>query len=788
MKRLISWLLALVMIFSCLSMSAISAFAVEVETENGESDFDVDFGELLPGYSADNRLTVAWTWNMTYTEAVAQVTVPAGKTMYFEYQGDPSFALFVNGAEYEFTAAQGRTDTNKFQITNSTEAEVTYDLGLKQPIGSFNNPKVIEDMSWYYGEVSQAVGDSDGYTYIYTAAETGTVTLYFNAEYDDEGNVIEGAIRDIMVQNLNTSVQKTLLQDGIDNYGLELQIPVEEGQQLMIVTSYVKDAEGNMYPAGTYSWTGNFSYPAGSEQNPITIEWEWDDEYANATASVEVTADDTYFNGYAGMILTANGTEIAQENGVFVLDAGTYKLALATPVGAYNNPEVIENIDGYTDSNSLAEGGSYSYIWTATEAGTVTLDVTAGANIVVDQITGISEDGWPISVQHELATVEYDDNWNATWVVAENLTIEVEAGQQLKIQVQGLTDWATWTTPAIDYTLTGAFESAAVPAPKYNLATSGYGLSLDAELIVSAKIQVADLKDDPNATIKIQFINDVTEMKLADYIAENGIDSKNRIVVKQSVKSFWMTHLVTVTIADGDGNVADYTDFWGEVSTGSYSFGAEDYVKTLSLGSSETTINAVRALLTYGACSQLYFSKSGTANITEELATEILTRNGYEAYDISGFTRDMLNQETTGKGDSFDGISIRGGTPDLAAAIFMKVQFNASSLKSEADMANYTYKLSYMAGDVLMEEDLEPTFDASRKRLVFMVDRIPAMFFDTMYEITITKNTGESYTGSTSILTYLGLAYDNAGSDVELVNLVQAMYYYNQAANAHFGK
>ena len=236
MKRLISWLLVLAMAIACLPMSA---FAVEIE--DGEPDVDVGFEELLPGYSADNRLTVAWTWNKTQTEAMAQVTVPAGKTMYFEYQGDPSFALYVDGAEYEFTAAQGRTDTNKFQITNSTDADVTYELGLKQPLGSFNNPEVIESMNWYNSTVNQAQGDSDGYTYIYTATETGTVTLYFDAQYDDEGNVIEGDIRDISVTNLNTYAQKTLLQDGVDNYGLELQIPVEAGQQLLIITCYVQE-------------------------------------------------------------------------------------------------------------------------------------------------------------------------------------------------------------------------------------------------------------------------------------------------------------------------------------------------------------------------------------------------------------------------------------------------------------------------------------------------------------------------------------------------------------------
>ena len=200
----------------------------------------------------------------------------------------------------------------------------------------------------------------------------------------------------------------------------------------------------------------------GSEQNPVIVEWEWDEEYANAAASVAVGAGETvYYNGNSGMILTVDGVETAQtENGVFsITNAGdaeaTYALALATPVGAYNNPEVIENIADFSDTNSLAEDESYYYIWTAEENTTVILNVTEGANITVDQLTYTEGNEWPVSVQHVLAEPEIDENWNYTgWVVAEKLTIDVIAGQELKIQVNALTDWSTWTTPAIDYTLT----------------------------------------------------------------------------------------------------------------------------------------------------------------------------------------------------------------------------------------------------------------------------------------------------------------------------------------------
>ena len=327
------------------------------------------------------------------------------------------------------------------------------------PIGSQMNPEKLDNLSWYYGDVEQAQGDTDGYYYTWTAPAEGVATFYFGY---NEG--LDDYVLDIIVTNQNTYAQKSLLNDGVDNYGMELQIPVSAGDELVIQIVAIEDAEGNYAPAAAMTWCGNFAYPAGSEQNPILIEWIWDDAYANATAEVTVAAGQTvYFEGQGGMLLTVNGVETEQNMGVFsITNSGdaeaTYALAMATPVGAYNNPESIEL--PFEDTNSLAADASYFYIWTATENGTVTLTVTDGANITVDKLTYTADSEWPISEQFTLAEPETDENWNNIgWIVGEKLVIDVEPGQQLKIQINALTDWDTWTTPAIDYTVNASFES-----------------------------------------------------------------------------------------------------------------------------------------------------------------------------------------------------------------------------------------------------------------------------------------------------------------------------------------
>jgi len=345
------------------------------------------------------------------------------------------------------------------------------------PLGSMMNPEVLTELNWYYGNVSQAEGDTDGYYYTWTAPAEGVATFYFGF---NEG--LENYVLDIIVTNQNTYAQKSLLNDGVDNYGMELQVSVAAGDELTIQIVAIEDAEGNYAPAATMTWCGNFAYPAGSEQNPIIIEWNWDDAYTNATASVTVAAGQTvYFNGQEGMILTVDGVETEQNMGVFsIANSGdaeaTYALAMATPVGAYNNPENIEL--PFEDTNSLAADASYFYIWTATENGTVTLTVTDGANITVDKLTYVEDSEWPISEQFALAEPEIDENWNYIgWIVQDQLVIDVVAGQQLKIQVNGLTDWSSWTVPAVDYTLNASFEAeepAAITAqPQAVTANSG---------------------------------------------------------------------------------------------------------------------------------------------------------------------------------------------------------------------------------------------------------------------------------------------------------------------------
>ncbi|MBR5569740.1 MAG: hypothetical protein IKW10_02480 [Oscillospiraceae bacterium] len=534
--------------------------------------------------------------------------------------------------------------------------------------------------------------------------------------------------------------------------------------------------------------------PGYTEANPIDLTQDLLYE-GDFTATVTVPAGTTlYYCAYrvGGMIMTINGGAavecVAASPWVpyawSITNDGAadaeYVIVIAAPLGSMDNPATLTL--GENNATVAADAQGYFYTYTAEQTGTLVLEFAS------------SVDGWSYTVNN-MTTYKYGDTqWSDSDPVVNPAEIEVTEGDEIEVIVNTYDPANMWGSPAGTVTVKASYKTEE-PAPEYNVVTNGYGLSLEAELVVSAKFVIPqELKNDPNATITIQFIDNVTEYNLQQYAAENGgYDSKNRIVVKQSVRSPWMPHLVKVTICDGNGNAANYTDYFGETFEGAYEFGAETYVKLTTVANpGKTTIDCVRGLLTYGAYAQDYFESTGKIpNIPEMRATEILTKYGYEPMDISQFSSDLLNQAPTSSGDSFDGISSRGvANPVLEAAIYMTFQFNATGI-TEADIGNYTYKLSYMSGNTLVEKDITPTWDA-RGRLVFTITEIAAMYFDCMYSVTITKNaTGETYTAATSVVAYMDVAFDTyegVASQAKFLDLLKAMYYYNQAANTHFGK
>lgn len=819
MKRFLSMLLAIAML---LSLTSTMVFAEEPDVgveEPGATegdDFDVGFGELvdpIPGATPETAIVlgrldwaiVAMNYNETApVEMTYTATIPYGATRYFASQSLNGFDVTVGE---EKVAVSGNPMMGyTFSVTNNNAESDEVVITAKMPLGTMMNPERVDVLG--YTTVSVEAGNVDGYYYVYNAPAKGTVKLYINPwslpvntveTTDEEGMTTteeKPYVADIVVTQ--GYAQKVLSVDGVDNNGLELVLDVEAGEELIIQVVAVANGLGEAYPKAEFEWCGEFVYPAGTEQNPVVIEWTWNETETVATANITVPAGAAqYFTGYSEMILTANGTEIAMsETGVFSLTEGTYELVLTTPEGAMNNPEKIENIDGYTDTNTTKENASYYYIWTATEDGTVTLDVTAGADLKVEHVTTEVDEEWGgfITNYYNLAqstdkevVVDGEITYEFGWEVAENITFEVKAGDTVKIEVRGLTDFTTWTDPAVEYTLTGEFESAYTP---WEVTVSGITLDMASELFISAKLALPEeLRTDPGTIVKITFNGNTTELNVVEYIAANGVDSRNRFSIKQPIASPYMDKLVTISVVDADGNYANLINS-GTTYEGSFDFGVQTYMDLVfAQGDNyKTTKDAIAALLTYGAAAQTYFKAKGVANISDTPCTEMLTKYGYSAVDMSGFALTDITDSLVTFGDETIGVSFKNGTPALDAAVYMTVKFESDG---SCDMDAYTFTLTYFDASVGQEKtmDLAPYLD-NKGRFSVDILNIAAAHFDYGYTVTVTHNeSGKSFSAQYSVMAYCKMAieaYASNPNQVNSVNLYKSMYYYNQAANALF--
>lgn len=468
MKRYLSWLLALALIVSCLPLSAIPAFAAtdtDVDIGDGDDDFTVDFGELTTPAepelgSEENPITVEWEWNEDQTEATASATVPAGKTLYYQYYGDNTLILTVDGEKYEYTPAAARMYPNTFSLTNETEEDHTYALVLSYPVGTMSNPAqlIIDENNVAVIEA----GNNQGYYYTWTALADGvlSITMPFGSDWS------------YVINNLTSYVYgetyTTVVAEGEEPvYTSEVEVSAGDEIQLIVNTINPEDAWNN--PGGTLEIYASFTYPAGSEQNPIILFTE------NQTETVTVPAGETvWYQAYInGMELTINDGEpklITTANPrmpyVFSLTEGEYTLTIAYPAGSMQNPAKLVLGDNVANIKAGSEG--YYYAWTAEEDGTL--------------IITMKDENWFYVVNNMTTGAYGDTQWSDSDPVVNPAEIEVKAGDEIQVSVNTYDPDDMWTTPEGTITFTAAFQAAG-PLVDENLKFQTRALSFQEEIV-----------------------------------------------------------------------------------------------------------------------------------------------------------------------------------------------------------------------------------------------------------------------------------------------------------------
>ena len=405
------------------------------ENPAGELAIEASF-EYAPGHE-QNPIMVEWTWNEEYTEATASVTVPAGKTYYYTAYVS-GMELTINGEVYGVLNGS-RWMPATFTVTNDTEEEATFELKIAYLPGSMENPA-----EFVIGTNTATIAaGAQGYFYTWTAEEDGVLTITM-----PEGDWA------YTINNMTSYQYGDMQWSDSDPVVNPATVEVKKGDELQIVVNSYDPANPWVNPAAELNIEASFEYAPGTAQNPIFVEWTWNEEYTEATASVTVPAGKTYnYAAYvSGMELTINGEVYGVLNGSRWMPAtfaitnegdaeATYELKISYPMGTQANPATL--VLG-SNTATIIEGNNqgYYFTWTATETGALVITMPAG--------------DWMYCINN-MTSYQYGDmQWSDSDPVVNTAVISVTEGDVIEVIVSTYDPANPWTTPAGELTFTAA--------------------------------------------------------------------------------------------------------------------------------------------------------------------------------------------------------------------------------------------------------------------------------------------------------------------------------------------
>lgn len=249
-------------------------------------------------------------------------------------------------------------------------------------------------------------------------------------------------------------------------------------------------------------------------------------------------------------------------------------------------------------------------------------------------------------------------------------------------------------------------------------------------------------------TIKVvtstDFLGEQEDILDSAHLASNG-----QYRVSYFVYSYMMADTITIKI---------YAD---DVYLCSFNYSVRNYANSMKNSSNVKMKNLALSMMNYGAASQIYFNHN----------TDNLANAGFD-YPLEPVTADMIKST---------------------------YKFNPSELSAMGlTFANYTPEFAsdtairlYMSGDVssvtakVKGETVEPQVSGNYK--IYSIKNIFSYDIDTPQSITFTKGSLSS-TIEWSVLDVCKSILSGAANSNEYKNLAMAVYRYNEAANAYFGK
>lgn len=286
---------------------------------------------------------------------------------------------------------------------------------------------------------------------------------------------------------------------------------------------------------------------------------------------------------------------------------------------------------------------------------------------------------------------------------------------------------------------------------------AGYTISLSGNIGVNFYMELSDtILYDNDAYMQFTLPNgNITQVMVADVKSSpQDVNGKNFYIFPCEVAAKEMTDEITAQMFDGSGKsgavytytVKEYADYIIEHPT--------------EFANSEKTVALVKAMLNYGAYSQIYFGYN-----TGELAND-------------GVELVLPKITATNLEDKAPIISNNENVATFIAAYL--------SLKSET-AANVKVEVANGVTPSITVNGVEVNLTSCPKSgeyYVLTVDNIPADKLDEMYNFTLTSDENTA-TLSFGALSYCYMALNNSSASEKAKNLCKAIYAYNTAANTY---
>jgi len=413
--------------------------SIMVSTYDPADPFNIPAGEVVfeatftpPEGTKDNP--------MWLVEDVTVVQVKPGTSLYcnavmsgvsLQVSGEGSFAVNCAGVNYAVVngvatipVVSGSTyEPVPLVITNSGTETAEYSITVIYPVGSRENPELIELMGQYTASVS---ADGDTYFYTWIAPSDGQFTV---SMVGDDWIFAVNNITTFYYGDIHSS------QDGSEP---SESLDVMTGDELQISVS---TASGK---AKAVVLEVDFLDPTlGTEENPLGL---IDMENvvtvrpgATMYTNVVKSGTDMTVTGPETFTLTYDGKTYSSVNGVVTIPrvAGsyrapvqmmlmnpgtekvTYTISFTYPLGSSMNPEEIREMGEYTAS-VIGDGEGYFFTWKSDIDGVFTITMKG--------------DDWSYTLNN-LTTPHYGDNHDsrADGVVSE--TVEVKVDDEIQINI-----------------------------------------------------------------------------------------------------------------------------------------------------------------------------------------------------------------------------------------------------------------------------------------------------------------------------------------------------------------